>query len=288
MLNVFGRVDKDFYIPYIGKFLDEDVRLVLIDRKTYIVVKDMFRVLGRLRKDGQIEGNDKNRIEKVLFNLDQRTQMFKKKIYTNIDTPECGVDQTVANTGLCNVEKTHNTSKARKTQEMDLLNIELVPIVLIKFEPSVPRDKDLNKYKNYERKLDIYRKFMQWVNELIKDYHLEDYLIEDKHEQLRMQDRCEELGLDAAIVNKHVNINMAKLVGVYEQGIKELTKDDLRYYNNNTTMDLLLVRQEVMKDYLDLYLMFDSKELARKGSLNKAIDKYNVNINKEYKVREIK
>ena len=46
-------------------------------------------------------------------------------------------------------------------------------------------------------------------------------------------------------------------------------------------MDLLAVRQEVYKDFIDAYLMFGSKRLAMIGSLNKAIKKYKLDIELE-------
>lgn len=259
MKNIFGKEGKDWYSSYEGTFL----RLVLIDRKTYIVVRDMFKVLGRLKSNGSVHSDDIGNLNKILINLNELSRykenikVYTRKVEGRDSTPEL-----------------NGNKRNGEIQKVNLLNIEIVPIVLTRFEPT-------KKSKNYEEKLETWSKFMRWINKLLQDYHLEDIIINDKHEQIKLHDRCEELGLDSSVVNRHVNINMAKLVGAYNQGIKELTKDDLRYYNDNKSIDLLFIRQEIMKEYLELYESCNSKKFARVISLNKMISKYKLKTDKD-------
>ena len=164
--------------------------------------------------------------------------------------------------------------KARNTQQVNLINIERVPILLTQFKPR-------NGVNNYEDKLKIWRDFMKFVDKILQDYHMEDYIIDDK-EQWKSDTKL--LGEDeeiAKIANRMVNINMAKLLGIYDQGIKQIRKPELKLYQDKVAMDLLAVRQEVYKDFIDAYLMFGSKRLAMIGSLNKAIKKYKLDIELE-------
>ena len=57
----------EVYKPVIKKFLGKDVRIVTVGYDEYIVLKDMFDVLGRLRPtDGQIHGDDRNKLKNVM------------------------------------------------------------------------------------------------------------------------------------------------------------------------------------------------------------------------------
>lgn len=263
MKNTFGREEKDWYLSYEGTFLDESVRLVLIDRKTYIVVRDMFKVLGRLKSNGSIHSDDIGNLLELLDNLNERDKYLENiKVYTRKVE---GRDST---------SELNGNKRNGEMQNVNLLNIEVLPTVLTQYRPT-------KKSKNYDNKLEIWSKFMRWVNKLLQEYHLEDVIINDKRDQIKLHDKCEELGLDSSVVNKHININMAKLVGVYNQGIKELTKDDLRYYNDNKSIDLLFIRQEIIKEYLELYESCNSKKIARVVSLNKMINKYKLKIDKD-------
>ena len=110
---------------------------------------------------------------------------------------------------------------------------------------------------------------------------MEDYIIDDKGQwksDTKLLGEDEEI---AKIANRMVNINMAKLLGIYDQGIKQIRKPELKLYQDKVAMDLLAVRQEVYKDFIDAYLMFGSKRLAMIGSLNKAIKKYKLDIELE-------
>ena len=248
------------------KFLGEDVRIVDYGyHKRFMVVKDMFNVLGRLESDGKggfkVGKDDKNKYKELLIDLELEEGRDYK-------------DKELVKVKICNGGKSPLKSKARNTQKVDLLNIEQVPIMLTQFKPT-------KKAKDYDNKLKIWRDFMKFVNSILQDYHMEDYIIEDKEEWKRdtlLFDGDEKV---AMIANRQTNINMAKILGVYNQGIKYINKNELKKYNSQTTMDLLAIRQELYHEYSNLYSMFESKKIAMVGSLNKIIKKYKLEIELE-------
>ena len=248
------------------KFLGEDVRIVDYGyHKRFMVVKDMFNILGRLESNGKggfkVGKDDRNKYKELLTDL----ELEEGKDYK---------DKELIKVKICGGGKSPVTSKARNTQKVDLLNIEQVPIMLTQFKPT-------KKAKDYDNKLKIWRDFMKFVNSILQDYHMEDYIIEDKEEWKRDTLLFNGDEKVAMIANRQTNINMAKILGVYNQGIKYINKNELKKYNSQTTMDLLAIRQELYHEYSNLYSMFESKKIAMVGSLNKIIKKYKLEIELE-------
>ena len=248
----------DKLIPRNVKFMKEDVRLIDMGyHKRFIVTQDIFKSLDRLSPKGQIESADRRKLKEFMNDLD-------------FQEGEDYIDNQLISV-ICDRKKTPTTSKARNTQEVGLINIENVPIILTQFKPK----------KTNKDKVLIWSNFMKFVNKILKEYNLCDYIIDDK-EQWKADTRS--LGEDTKIVviaNRMTNINMAKLIGVYNQGIKQIRKDELKIYQPDTSIDLLAIRQELYHDYIDAYLMFNSKHAAMAGSLNKAIKKYKLDIELE-------
>ena len=253
-----------------AKFLGEDVRIVDFGyHKRFIVLRDIFGALGRLQNDGKggfkVHKDDKDKYEEFIKGM----ELEKEKDYLikyPIKTKKVGGRNSSG-------ELKGNELNGQK-QKLDLINIEQTPIVLTQFQPT-------KKSKNYEEKIKIWYNFMKFVNSILQDYHMEDYIIDDKEmwkEDTKLFGGERGMSMQA---NVHTNINMAKLLGVYDQGIKKIKKEELKNYENQTTMDLLAVRQELYHDYAEIYCMFGSRKLAKAGSLNKAIKKYNLDIPKE-------
>lgn len=61
----------EVYKPEIKKFLGKDVRVITVGLKQYIILKDMFEVLGRVKEDGQIQTTDRNKLHKFLKDIDK-------------------------------------------------------------------------------------------------------------------------------------------------------------------------------------------------------------------------
>ena len=244
------------------KFLGEDVRIVDYGyHKRFMVKKDMFKALGKLKTNGDIIDNDNIKYKELIDDLE---------LEEGIDY----INKLMIKVKISDPLKKGGTSKARNTQQVDLINIVQVPIMLTQFKPT-------KKAKDYDNKLKIWRDFMKFINSILQDYHMEDYIIEDKEEWKRdtLLFNGDEKG--AMIANRQTNINMAKILGVYDQGIKYINKNELKKYNSQTTMDLLAIRQELYHEYSSLYSIFESKKIAMVGSLNKIIKKYKLEIELE-------
>ena len=50
---------------------------------------------------------------------------------------------------------------------------------------------------------------------------------------------------------------MAKLIGVYDKGIKKINKDELKIYQPQLTIDLIEIRQEALKIFEQQYLVLE-------------------------------
>ena len=244
------------------KFLGEDVRIVDYGyHKRFMVKKDMFKALGKLKTNGDIIDNDNIKYKELIDDL----ELEEGKDYIN---------KLMIKVKISDPLKKGGTSKARNTQQVDLINIVQVPIMLTQFKPT-------KKAKDYDNKLKIWRDFMKFINSILQDYHMEDYIIEDKEEWKRDTLLFNGDEKVAMIANRQTNINMAKILGVYNQGIKYINKNELKKYNSQTTMDLLAIRQELYHEYSSLYSIFESKKIAMIGSLNKIIKKYKLEIELE-------
>lgn len=71
----------EVYKPVIKKFLGHEVRTVIDGYKEYIVLKDMFSVLGRVKSNGDWK-YEKKKLEKFLA-VKGLPDIFKLNIYTN-------------------------------------------------------------------------------------------------------------------------------------------------------------------------------------------------------------
>ena len=244
------------------KFLGEDVRIVDYGyHKRFMVVKDMFKTLGRLTSENKISSDDRNKYKELVNDL----ELEEGKDY---------ISKQIIKVKTCGERKTSPTSRARNNQEVALLNIEQVPIMLTQFKPT-------KKAKDYDNKLKIWRDFMKFVNSILQDYHMEDYIIEDK-EEWKKDTLVGNLNVDALdIVEVAPPLDVNNITSWL--AVKTLYEvfNELKKYNSQTTMDLLAIRQELYHEYSSLYSIFESKKIAMVGSLNKIIKKYKLEIELE-------
>ena len=154
-------------------------------------------------------------------------------------------------------------SKSRDYQEVDCLNISTIPIVLTQFKPTKAKG---------EQALDIWRKFMIFVNDLLESLEVYKYIIIDKDKQKTNTEILIDNGGKPMIANKMTNQIMAELIGIYPD-IKEIKKDELKIYQDQTTIDLLEVRDFVYTKFINAYEFTgshkDSKQMALKLSKRK-------------------
>ena len=221
----------------IKKFLGMEVRIV---NEEYIVLKDVFSALGRLDNKNQIVSTDRNKLKEFLIDINK---LCDSKTFT--------------------ITSKSKKSKSRNHQEVDCLNISIIPIVLTQFKPTKAKG---------EQALDIWRKFMIFVNDLLESLEVYKYIIIDKDKQKTNTEILIDNGGKPMIANKMTNQIMAELIGVYPD-IKEIKKDELKIYQDQTTIDLLEVRDFVYTKFINAYEFTgshkDSKQMALKLSKRK-------------------
>lgn len=220
----------EVYKPEIKKFLGHKVRVITVELKQYIIENDMFNVLGLLDKNKSIPTNYKNKYIDFLTNMNK---LSTRKTF------------------MCS-SKTDKT-KSRETREYKCLNIETIPIVLTQFKPS-NRRRDV---------LDEWYKFMKWVDSLLQEFEAYKVILKDKEEQKSIAKTItEETDGKMVVINTQISIIMAKLIGVYDKGIKKINKDELKIYQPQVTIDLIEIRQEALKIFEQQYLVLEDYKQA--------------------------
>lgn len=223
----------------IKKFLGTEVRVV---NEEYIVLKDVFNALGRVKADGTWT-NEKKKTLELLEDLDKIT------------------DHQIL------VVTSKGKKHSREEQKVECLKLDTVPIVLTQFKPTKAKG---------EEALNTWRKFMRFVDDLLSSFEVYKYIITDKEKQKSHMQILIDEGGKAVVANQQVNIIMAKLIGVYDKGIKTLKKDDLKIYQDQTTIDLLEVREFVMSKFVNAYEFTNSHKTAGEMALKLALKKYNL------------
>lgn len=226
------------YKPIIKKFLGYNVRVIQVDkRKEYIICKDMFDVLGLVKENGSWASAKKKMLD-FLQGIDEKE---------SVQTLDVLLKQ----------------GKSKVTKEVDCLNIEVTPTVLTQFKPTQRRGKEI---------LDTWFGFMKFVNMLLKYHDLHKYIINDKEKQKLTIKEITNNGGSAIIANKMVNKIMGKLITNDDNF--SISKDELKIYQPQTTIDLLEARNFVMDKFSTLYAFTNSHKESYDGTLKLAKKKY--------------
>lgn len=230
--------NETVYKSTIKKFLGYDVRVVDVDKKSeYIICKDMFDVLGLVKDDGTW--------------TDAKNKM--------LDFLE-GIDERESHETLVVLLK---QGKAKVTKEVDCLNIETAPTVLTQFKPTKRRGEEV---------LDKWFKFMKFVNMLLKYHEVHKYIVDDKEKYKITMKEIKDNGGKPMIANQMVNKIMGKLIT--DDDNFSISKDELKIYQPQTTIDLLEVRNFVMDKFATLYAFTESHKESYDGTLKLAKKKY--------------
>lgn len=210
---------------------------------THIVLKDMFSALGRLTSSNQIETTDRNKLNILL---------------EDIDKTSASETFTISSKGK---------KKSKEEQNLDCLKLETVPIVLTQFKPTARKG---------EEALITWRNFMIFVDDLLTSLEVYKFIVIDKEHQKEQMTILKEEGGSETICNQQVNGIMAELIGVYNQGIKRIKKEEMKQYQSQTTVDLLSVREYVLSKFVSAYEFTGSHKTAREMTKKLAFKKYNI------------
>ena len=232
--------NKTVYKPIIKKFLGYDVRVIQVDKRNeYIICRDMFDVLGLVRGNG-IWTDAKNKMLEFLEGIDSKSAY---------------------ETFVVRFKDKH--AKQGQIREVDCLNIEVAPTVLTQFQPTKRRGEDALK-----RWFD----FMKFVNMLLKYHECHKYIIDDKEKQKLAIKEITNNGGNAIITNRMVNRIMGKLITNDDNF--SISKDELKIYQPQTTIDLLEVRNFVIDKFATFYAFTESHKESYNATLKLAKKKY--------------
>lgn len=220
----------------IKNFLGSEVRII---NNEYMVLKDMFEALGRVKEDGTWT-DEKNKMDKFLDGINQ------KEYHETL--------VVLVKQGRAKVEK-----------EIECLKLEAVPVVLTQFKPTNRKGKEA---------IDKWFEFMKFVNELLVSAKAHKFIIEDTELEKIDRDRLHKLGGSPMKMATMVNYAM----GVIITGEKiKIKKDDLKSYQNQTTIDLLEARRYWIEEFIRAYKITKSHSVSNRLALKFTLENYGLN-----------
>lgn len=218
-------------------FLGQEVRVV---NNEYIVLKDMFNALGRVKEDGTWTSE-------------------RKKMLNFLE----GIEKLTDHETLVVTSK--GKKKSREYQEVECLKIETVPVVLTQFKPTNRKGKEA---------IDKWFEFMKFVNELLISVKAHNFIVEDTELEKIDRDRLHKLGGSPMKMATMVNYAM----GVIITGEKiKIKKDDLKSYQNQTTIDLLEARRYWIEEFIRAYKITKSHSESNRLALEFTLEHYGLN-----------
>lgn len=221
----------------IKNFLGSEVRVV---NNEYIVLKDMFNALGRVKEDGTWTSE-------------------RKKMINFLE----GIEKLTDNETLVVTSK--RKKKSREYQEVECLKIETVPVVLTQFKPTNRKGKEA---------IDKWFEFMKFVNELLVSVKAHNFIIEDTELEKIDRDRLHRLGGSPMKMATMVNYAM----GVIISGEKiKISKPDLKSYQNQITIDLLEARRYWIEEFIRAYKITKSHSESNRLALEFTLEHYGLN-----------
>ena len=134
-----------FYVPTIKYFLGEPVRVIEVNNVEYLICKDMFSVLGRVRADGTWDKAKSKLLE------------FTKPLST-IEDPT--IFRALVEQG-----------KIQTRQEVLCIRLEDAPIIASQYRPPQTKPLVLQKWND----------FIDWLNILIKENSESNPVVKDKN-----------------------------------------------------------------------------------------------------------
>lgn len=221
-------------------FLGEEVRVV---NNEWMILKDMFGALGRLRTDnGQLDDKDTKKLRVFLEGIGK-----------------------LSDTESLRITSKSSKKKSREYQEVECLKIETVPVVLTQFKPTNRKGKEA---------IEKWFEFMKFVNELLISVKAHNFVIEDTELEKIDRDRLHRLGGSPMKMATMVNYAM----GVIITGEKiKIKKDDLKSYQNQTTIDLLEARRYWIEEFIRAYKITKSHSESNRLALEFTLENYGLN-----------
>lgn len=236
-------MDKKVYKTYTKKFFDEEGNFIKTSEGEWLVVRDMFNWLGRLDENGDIPTAYNKKLNKFLKNIDRECD---HKTFT--------------------VTSKTKKSKSRETQNIRCIKVDVVPMVLTQFEPTARIGKE-----KHQQWCDL----MKFINEILIELEVYKFITVDKEYQKDCMTKLAKIIPDITQNDyKTFNTNVANIMGTLIGVDIPVFKETLKIYNNQTTVDLLTVREEVLDAYLLFYETFKDYKNAQSHTLQLMKQRY--------------
>lgn len=240
-------MDKKVYNTYTKKFFNEEGRFVNANNKTWLVLQDMFNWLGRLTDAKQIETPDRRKLNNFLKDIEG-------EVHSKTFTIEF------------NKRKGRGNKSNGSIQDVQCINIEVVPMVLTQFKPTK---------RVGEEKINQWRSLMKFINEILMELEVYKFITVDKEYQKDCMSKLAKIIPDITQNDyKTFNTNVANIMGTLIGVDIPVFKETLKIYNNQTTVDLLTVREEVLDAYLLFYETFKDYKNAQSHTLQLMKQRY--------------
>lgn len=239
-------MDKKIYKTYTKKFFNEEGRFIKTNEGEWLIAKDMFNWLGRVKANGGWN-DEKQKMLKFLNNINQIE-------YYETFVVDFGKKKGKGNKSNGNI------------QTVDCLKIDIVPMVLTQFEPTARAGKE-----KHQQWCDL----MKFINEILMELEVYKFITVDKEYQKDCMAKLKEINPNATqndykTMNTNIAYTMGDLIGVDFPVFKET----LKVYNNQTTIDLLSVRKECQDAYLLFYETFRDYKVAYDNTLKLMRQRY--------------
>lgn len=217
----------------IKEFLGMEVRVVNHD---WLVLKDMFSALGRVKKDGGWNDEKKK--------LDEFLELIDRKEHSE----------------SFGVLLKQGRSKVYK--EVECIKLETVPVVLTQFKPTTRKG---------EEALRCWADFMKFVDRLLVENQAYKFVVIDADLEKEHRDELKSYGGNPVVLASMVSYAM----GIILTGDKvKITKDDLKSYKDKTTIDLIECRRFFIEKFVMAYRITKSHKEANRIALEYTLEKY--------------
>lgn len=217
----------------IKEFLGMEVRVVNHD---WLVLKDMFSALGRVKKDGGWNDEKKK--------LDEFLELIDRKEHSE----------------SFGVLLKQGRSKVYK--EVECIKLETVPVVLTQFKPTTRKG---------EEALRCWADFMKFVNKLLVENEAYKFVVSDVDLEKEHRDKLKSYGGNPVVLASMTSYAM----GIILTGDKvKITKDDLKSYKDKTTIDLIECRRFFIEKFVMAYRITKSHKEANRIALEYTLENY--------------
>lgn len=217
----------------IKEFLGMEVRVVNHD---WLVLKDMFSVLRRVKEDGGWN-HEKKKLNEFLELIEQKEVCRSLGVLVK-------------------------QGRTKTTQKVECIKLEIVPVVLTQFKPTA---------KKSEEALRCWAEFMKFVNKLLVENEAYKFVVSDVDLEKEHRDKLKSYGGNPVVLASMTSYAM----GIILTGDKvKITKEDLKSYKDKTTIDLIECRRFFIEEFVRAYRITKRHKEANRIALEYTLENY--------------